>query len=37
MIVYGKIENNKLIPAPYGKVEDLIANGFSPFDDYLFS
>lgn len=37
MTVLGKIENETLIPAPYGGVDDLLAKGFSPFDDVLFS
>jgi len=33
MTVYGKIENNNFIPAPYGNTDFLVSQGYSAFTD----
>lgn len=33
MTVYGKLINNKFIPAPCGEIEDLLSQGFIAFSD----
>lgn len=33
MTTYGKIENGQFIPAHYGEPDDLIAQGYSAFDE----